>query len=150
MAESGQKTNKTEGDNAQIAFEWLFFELKSDSAINQALIRPSLDIGTTDTPARFRIALASATLNWFCERKRISSTIYSVICVERFNARLCGLTKRSVGASANGHLLSSGRRPAPGVNNACKISKLISFVSIQIFENALHRSESKGQVAFTQ
>ncbi|MEC9386427.1 MAG: hypothetical protein VX393_08640, partial [Pseudomonadota bacterium] len=37
-----QKSNKTEGDNAKIALEWLFFELKSDSAINQALIRPSL------------------------------------------------------------------------------------------------------------
>ncbi|WP_199455803.1 MULTISPECIES: hypothetical protein, partial [unclassified Marinobacter] len=38
-----QKSNKTEGDNAKIALEWLFFELKSDSAINQALIRPSLE-----------------------------------------------------------------------------------------------------------
>ena len=37
-----QKSNKTEGDNPKIALEWLFFELKSDSAINQALIRPSL------------------------------------------------------------------------------------------------------------
>ncbi|WP_227548995.1 hypothetical protein, partial [Marinobacter nauticus] len=51
-----QKSNKTEGDNAKIALEWLFFELKSDSAINQALIRPSLylarhDILTTRMPS---------------------------------------------------------------------------------------------------
>tara|TARA_R110002124_G_scaffold249115_1_gene414245 strand:+ start:1383 stop:1613 length:231 start_codon:yes stop_codon:yes gene_type:complete len=38
----GSISIKTEGNNAQIGFEWLFFELKCDSARNQALIRPSL------------------------------------------------------------------------------------------------------------
>ncbi|WP_303292342.1 hypothetical protein, partial [Marinobacter sp. SS5-14b] len=51
-----QKSNKTEGDNAKIALEWLFFELKSDSAINQALIRPSLSTfrpaASTGRPSR--------------------------------------------------------------------------------------------------
>ncbi len=41
-AGNGQKTNKKGKNYAEIEFERLFFELKSDSATNQALIRPSL------------------------------------------------------------------------------------------------------------
>lgn len=43
-AGNGQKTNKKGKNYAEIEFERLFFELKSDSATNQALIRPSLTI----------------------------------------------------------------------------------------------------------